>query len=1099
MSKATQLAPGEPAGWVDWGILALRQRSFEVASQRLEHARQLTPQDDRVLYLLGLLASEHGDSTRAISYLRQAVRSNPTNVKAIYGLALELERQGDQESEAQFEQLIQQIVGQQPDNLAALLELARVAAKQSDSLLLHRTVARIATQSAEWPIEARQQLSALQSAAATDPRSAAIRTAFLRNVLARVPAYRQSLTEIKAPPGEEAQPFTRFVNLPSPPSTPAPPDLGLSFSTRSLPNPDHERWDLIEPFPLSGEGVPAIAEANGSIVKLSTGATFPFPGGAAKTPPSPEGVLPVDFNYDFKVDLVLAGAGGVRLMRQDSPAHFSDVSQSTKLPASVLRGRYTGAWAVDVEADGDMDVVLGSKEGPPVVLRNNGDGSFATVHPFSAISGVSQFVWADLDGDGNPDAALIDGAGYLHVFHNERSGNFVENTVPSGIGRIKALAVADLTHDGTLDLLCVAADGRIRGLSMASEQHTWKVLELATVPNALVLLAGDVRLRVADLDNNGAVDLLLASVHPPQIPSGAAIWLGDQKGRFELLHDVPVPSVVFDTADLRGSGRLDLLGLSQDGQPIQSINAGTANYHWQTLRPRARQTTGDQRINPFGIGGEIEIRSGLLVQKQVITGPQLHFGLGTQTSADVARIAWPNGSVRAEFALKSDQDVITEQRLKGSCPFLFAFNGKRMAFVKDAVPWGSAIGLRIDALSSADIAATEEWYKIGRDQLQASNGFYDLRITGELWETYYYDYLSLMAVDHPANTEVYVDERFTVPSVKLAVTQTSTTHPIHQAIDDNGRDVTSIVNSLDGIYLDNFGRGQYQGITRDHYVEVDLGVDAPTDKPLWLIAQGWLHPSDSSINVAISQGRHDQPKPLSLEIQDERGTWRVAKGNLGFPAGRKKICLINLTGLFRPGIPHRLRLRTNLEIYWDSIEWATELPGAPLTLTKLTPEVAELRYRGFSALSQANTSSPELPDYDHLAATTQIWHDLPGYYTRYGDVRELLCKIDDRYVIMNAGDEMSLRFKVPKPPQSGWVRDFVIAGDGWIKDGDYNTALSQSVLPLPHHSQVRYDHAPRTLEDDWVYNHHSSDWQNYHTRYIASRSFHDELYGLAHQ
>jgi hypothetical protein len=76
--------------------------------------------------------------------------------------------------------------------------------------------------------------------------------------------------------------------------------------------------------------------------------------------------------------------------------------------------------------------------------------------------------------------------------------------------------------------------------------------------------------------------------------------------------------------------------------------------------------------------------------------------------------------MRAEFSMKADQEVVTEQRLKGSCPFLFAFNGNKMAFVKDAVPWGSAIGLRINNLGTASIEATEEWYKIGRDQLAAA-------------------------------------------------------------------------------------------------------------------------------------------------------------------------------------------------------------------------------------------------------------------------------------------------------------------------------------------------------------------------------------------
>ncbi len=83
-----------------------------------------------------------------------------------------------------------------------------------------------------------------------------------------------------------------------------------------------------------------------------------------------------------------------------------------------------------------------------------------------------------------------------------------------------------------------------------------------------------------------------------------------------------------------------------------------------------------------------------------------------------------------------------------------------MEFVKDAVPWGSAIGLRINTLGTAKIATTGEWYKIGRDQLVPHDGYYDLRISAELWEVYYFDHLALMAVDHPADTEIYVDERF---------------------------------------------------------------------------------------------------------------------------------------------------------------------------------------------------------------------------------------------------------------------------------------------------------------------------------------------------
>ena len=114
--------------------------------------------------------------------------------------------------------------------------------------------------------------------------------------------------------------------------------------------------------------------------------------------------------------------------------------------------------------------------------------------------------------------------------------------------------------------------------------------------------------------------------------------------------------------------------------------------------------------------------------------------------------------MRAEFETKADQTILAEQRLKGSCPFLFAYDGKEMKFVKDAVPWSSAIGLRINTLGTARVEATEEWYKIRGDQLVARDGYYDLRITAELWETYYYDQLGLMVVDHPPGTDIFVGD-----------------------------------------------------------------------------------------------------------------------------------------------------------------------------------------------------------------------------------------------------------------------------------------------------------------------------------------------------
>ena len=1100
LARLTELAPDEPAGWANWSILAFRQRNFDAATTRLERARSIVPDNAEIHYLIGLLQSSQGKLAEAISAFRKATELDPKHLKAIYALAGEVEREGGSNSEAEYQELMRKILAVQPDNLAALLELGRIAAKRGDTQTLKSTVSQIAARSSAWPAEVREQLSAVQAATASnDPSSTATRITFLRNVLVRVPEYRKHLAAIKPPPGEEATPFEHFLKLESPQFAPAAADTTIKFVQQPVANLSG-KWEGATTFSPGAEGPPVLLVADGREVRLSSGATFPFPGGRpSAATPLQNSFLPIDYNYDFKTDLVLTGFAGIRLMRQDSANVFTDVTQYTKLPPAITNEPCIGAWSADIEADGDLDIVLGDQFRNPPVLRNNGDGTFIDIRPFPNVSGLIAFVWADLDADGDPDAALINGTARLQVFANERSGQFVERPAPN-LSKILAMTAADVNNDGVLDLLALQTDGAIIRVSDQNEGQGWETSEIARVTKASIQ-DNDPRLHVVDLDNNGGHDLVLASTFDiatvdPRIArpdSGALIWLSDEKGNFKLLETAAGPPRVLDIADLNNDGRLDLFGLSKDGQPVEALNRGDKNYHWQVVRPRAKQAAGDQRINSFGIGGEMELRSGLLLQKQLITGPVVHFGLGEQPAADVVRIVWPNGSVRAEFELKADAEVVAEQRLKGSCPFLFAYNGKEMEFIKDAVPWGSAIGLRINTLGTARVEATEEWFKIGRNQLVPRDGYYDLRITAELWETYYYDHLSLMVVDHPPGTEIFVDERFVIPPAKLAVTTVSTPKKIVRALDDRGQDVTDVVQSLDGRYLDTFGRGTYQGVTRDHYVEVDLGDEVPDIKPLWLIAHGWMHPTDSSINVAISQGQREPPKPLSLEVPDGKGGWRVAHPNLGFPAGRRKICLVDLTNVFLPGTPRRLRLRTNLEVFWDLIEWSEAVPEVTPTITRLNPEYADLHYRGYSVINQANESSPEVPEYHRPSGYRQRWRDLIGCYTRFGDVRELLAGVDDRYVIMNAGDEMSFRFKSPSPPPAGWLRDYVIVGDGWIKDGDYNSTFGKTVLPLPYHAKQQYVTPPGRLEDEWVYRRNPDDWQTYHTRYVTPEVFQNAL------
>ena len=536
--------------------------------------------------------------------------------------------------------------------------------------------------------------------------------------------------------------------------------------------------------------------------------------------------------------------------------------------------------------------------------------------------------------------------------------------------------------------------------------------------------------------------------------------------------------------DLTGDGRLDLVGVSA-GRPVRMTASGERPYHWQVIRPQAQTAAGDQRINAFGVGGEIEIRSGLLVQKQILAGAPVHFGLGTRTGIDVARIVWPNGVMQAEFDVMGDRAVTANQRLKGSCPWLFAWNGEAMQFVTDVL-WRSPLGLRINAQDTAGVAQTEDWVKIRADQLCPRDGAYDVRITAELWETHFFDHVSLLVVDHPAEVEIFVDERFArVPSAPTVHAVTALT-PIGHAWDDSGRDVTALVRARDGQHLSGFERGAYQGVTRDHYVEFALAPPPEGTGRRWLVAHGWVYPTDSSINVAIGQGAHTPPYGLSLEAQRPDGTWRVVRPDLGFPAGKSKTILIDLDGV--PSDARRLRLRTNMEIYWDSLATAAAAPAAPLRTVRLAATKADLRYRGFSRTDTDTAAhAPELPRYADIANTAPRWRDLVGYHTRFGDVSELLTGVDDRYVIMNAGDEIRLAFAEQPPPPAGWTREFVLVSDGWEKDGDFNTGFSKTVQPLPSHDRPDYG-APSTsveLEDDPVYLRHPEDWQRFHTRFVS--------------
>jgi hypothetical protein len=1059
------------------GLLLLRQQDLEEAVKRLNRAAELAPDNGEIQRLQALAASRQGNLPQAIAHWRRAMQIDPNDREAAYSLALETERQGAPEHDAEAQRILEQLLARS-ENLAARVELARLAAKRGDAAALKNAIAPLGAASNAWSPAAQEQLGEVSKLSGENARAAATRVIFLKNVLLREPAYRAALAEITTPRAEVGAPLMRFVALKNPDPQPAASDQSLAFTIAPVPGATGKA-SLVGPLWLTGEGDPLLFAAGTSGVQL-LGAPTSRAMAADVT-----AAAAVDLNYDYRTDVAAVGPAGIRLFRQGDGGQFADVTGAAKLPAATARTPYRGVWPADVDTDGDLDLVLAPEEDQPIVLRNNGDGTFLPREPFPGVARARAFAWADLDGEGVPDAAFLDDSGRVHVFLNLRGGVFQQESVPEGYGKAAALVGAELSGDSLFDLLVLARDGKLTRLTRQATDQSWKAADVAAAVSGLGTLdPGSSRVFMADLDNNGAADIVVAS------PTLSRVLLGGAGFSFTPLKD-PLAFSAQAAVDLEGDGRLDLVGVLPDGQPARATGKGGKSYRWQHLRTRSATATGDQRINSFGIGGEVEVRTGLHVQKQVIGTPVVHFGLGEATLAEVARITWPNGVLQSEFQTAAGGTVTATQRLKGSCPWLFTWNGRDMGFVTDLI-WRSPLGLRINAQATADVLMTEDWVKIRGDQLAPRGGEYDLRITTELWETQFFDLTALFVVDHPSGTEVFVDERFAVPPPAFRLIVTEPLRSFLAARDDRGRDVAAIVGERDSRHLDFAGRGAYQGITRRHFVELELPEEAPRSGPLWLVGQGWVHPTDSSINVAIAQGAHAAPEGLSLHVADASGRFRQARSGLGFPAGKDKTVMIDLTGLFASKGPRRLRLATNLEVFWDRLGWAAGRPDVRVEPRPVELMTAELSYRGYSVAGQPDPSHPERPRYQ-LEGTAARWRDLEGYYTRFGDVRELLTTVDDRYVIMNAGDEIRLRFKEAPPPPSGLVRDFLLQGDGWVKDGDFNTGFSRTMLPLPTHRSGKYDGPVRQLEDDPVYRRHVSDFETYHTRYISADPMRDAL------
>lgn len=401
---------------------------------------------------------------------------------------------------------------------------------------------------------------------------------------------------------------------------------------------------------------------------------------------------------------------------------------------------------------------------------------------------------------------------------------------------------------------------------------------------------------------------------------------------------------------------------------------------------------------------------------------------------------------------------------------IFTWNGSEFEFITDVLgvaPLGASAGdgqyFPVD---------NDEYVQISGKSLVPKDGLFQIRVTEELREVAFLDAVKLIAVDHPDDVDVFTNDKFKgppFPEFRLFGVE-ERIYPV-QALDHTGQDVLAKLTTKDKTYPDGFTR-DYSGVAELHYVELDFG-DVAQDGQAVMILSGWVDWADGSTFLNVGQQNPEGLILPYLQVKNAKGEWETVIADMGLPAGKPKTISVDLSDKFLSAL-RQVRIVTNLCVYWDEI-FLGEDPNAPLVeLTEMFPKTAHLGFRGFSeVVIHPQRKQPEYFVYSHFRPFDDWnWNPTPGMYTRFGQVQTLLVGVDDLLVIMGSGDELQLAFDADLLPElaTGWRRDFLLMVDGWAKDGDANTAFSQTVEPLPYHGMPQYPYeAPHAFPSDGIH------------------------------
>jgi len=797
-----------------------------------------------------------------------------------------------------------------------------------------------------------------------------------------------------------------------------------------------------------------------------------------------------DYNNSGFASLFVAGVGGVKLYRNREDGTFGEETEKAGLKGKP--GELgTQALLFDVDSDGFLDLVATiycDLSVPPAgetfifpddfagaavrFYRNNGDGTFSerteAAGLASATGRMRRALFADFNNDGYLDLVFARDNAPPLLYLNIGEGRFVEATNQAGAGFTEAVALdaqlGDFDHDGNFDLCFWTPTGPRILVNQGGARF-----ELASGLPAMVLFKTPFSFPglVVDANGDGFLDLLAHEA--------GTKWrlMANEGGRFqEATVDFPSrnqgPMSAIAPVWLRNTGKTQLVTLTHHGQ-LAALERQGPPSRWVEVKLNGYKS------NLEGTGSIIEIKAGTFYKKVMATGGPVRVPLGELAKLDVVRVTWPNLVIQNSIDVAANQaiEVRESERLASSCPLLYYWDGERYVYLAEIL---SVAPLGELTPSGDRLKPFPEQFVRLPHNLRPQNGAYVFQLTNELREVDYFDQVRLLAVDHPESEEIYANEIFSSARARPTLYRVQQKRFPISASDDYGNDVLPLIRDADGRYVNSFRRHAIFGMADLHTLTLDLG-DLPDGAQVTLWLNGWVLWTDSNGARALMTNSALQMVMPHVQVPDQAGRWVTVVPDMGLPSGTHRTMRVDLTGKFLSA-DHRVRIVTNLCVYWDQIFFTTEesVVPSPVELPLLS---ADLHYRGFSTpISTPGYTRPDSFNYAEVMADAP-WDPMVGNYTRYGAVEELLMEGDDHLVVMATGDELTVTFDgralPPLPP--GWQRTFFLYASGYAKDGEPNTAYSKTVTPLPFRAMSNYPPAAGDVAPQ------SEDYQQYLRRY----------------